>query len=487
MKNTSRIISLVVAGMMVVIGCSDDFLEKVNPNATNPDAYFVNVDAVEQALFATYATEANVQNFSRQGFWFMDMPADDVASKNPSWTYDSFGWDPTDGNLIRVWRVQNYMINRANQTILYAQQLEDTGGEDARLAKIVAEAKFLRSLYHYLLTVHFGDIPYQTVENLFESNIPVTPQATILENVVADLESALPDLLSKSEQPEIEFGRANKGAANTLLTRVKMYQQDWAGAEAAATAVINDNYSLLPELRDIHHPFNPFNDESIYEIVFTFTGGGNHDWSLGNGGNSPTNKTSFRSFWNYRPGREGNEGHKASDKLIAAFDADDPRLIDYFFGPTSIVDGGPHDFENQGWTFSKLIDETNTTTRDTQENFILFRLADVILMRAEARAEQNNIAGALEDLNAIRERAREGNAAILPDVTASDQAAVIQAIKDERFRELCAECVRLIDIRRWGDFDELGPNFRADRDQLFPLPDSEVTNNININQNNPGW
>jgi len=491
MKTLNKIFSFSLLVTIMLTSCSDDFLEKVDPNSTNPDSFFVSVDAVEQALFAAYATQANIQNFNRQGFWMLDMPADDVASKNPNWTYDSFQWEANDGTLIKIWRVHHLIINRANQTIKYAteNELEDREGNEAILAQLVAEAKFLRSLYQYFLTMHFGDIPYKNVENLDETYTPKTAQAIVLENIVGDLTSALPDLLSKSQQTSGQRGRATKAAANTLLARVKLAQQDWVGAEAAATAVIDDNYSLLPNLRDIHNPFNPFSDESIYEIVYTYTGGGNHDWGLfDSGGNSPSAKSSFRSFWNYRPGREGQEGHKASDKLIAAYDSDDPRLIAYYYGPTSIVDGGPHDFANQGWTIRKFIDDENTTLRETQENFILFRLADVILIRAEARAMQDNLSGALSDLNSIRSRAREGNPGVVPDFSASTKTEVMEAIKHERFIELSAEVVRLIDIRRWGDFDELAAyGFRIGKDELFPIPQSEMDNNINITENNPGW
>lgn len=487
MKTINKLLFIPVLILMIVPGCDDDFLEKVDPNATNPDAFFVTAESLEQAVIAAYATQAVEASFSRRGFWLGDFPADDIAARDATDRFESFTYDATDDSIFRVWRAFYMIINRANQTIKYAANIE-ANGDEAKIAQIVAEARFLRSLYHYYLTMWWGDVPYRTEPELSDPYIEVTPRASILEAIVDDLNMAVTDLPAKNQQAASEYGRATKGAANTLLTKALMVLERWPEAEAAATEVIDDDYSLLPELRDIHDPSNSFHDEAIYQIVFNFTGGGNHDWTtFTSGGNSSTAKSSFRSYWVYRPGRDGQSG-KASDKLIAAYDdPNDPRLEDFYFGPNSMANGEPYNFAERGWSLKKLINENPTDSRDTDENFIMFRLADVILLRAEARVQQNDIAGALTDLNTIRARAREGNPGLVPDITSSSQVDVLEAIKNERFIELSGEVVRLIDIKRWGDWQELGPNFTQGRDEVFPLPDSEVTNNINISQNNPGW
>ena len=488
MKKYKLILLSVVLVFLALGSCNDDFLNKVDPNNSTPETFFTDLAALNQAIIASYATQAVEAAFNRRAYWLGEFPADDIESRGED-PYDQFTYGANDQSIFRVWRAFYMVINRANQAIFYAQELEAADQqEEAGKARIIAEGRFLRSLYHYYLTMWWGNVPYRNESNLFDPFIPVTERTEILSNIVEDLNQAIPDLPSKAEQPPEERGRATQGAARTLLARVLMVQQNWSEAETVCSEVISDDYSLLPTLRDIHEPSNPFNDESIYEIVFKNTGGGDHDWSLmTTRGNNPNRKSSFRSYWVYRYNRTGGSG-RASQKLIDAHDdPNDPRLSAYYYGPGSTVDGAPYDFDAFGYSIRKFITDVDQQIRENEDNFIMFRLADVILMRAEARAMQNNLTGALEDLNSIRSRAREGAVGIVPDRDSGNQSEVIEFIKNERFIELSAEVVRFIDIKRWGDWDELGPNFVTNRDEVFPIPDSEVTNNTEISSNNPGW
>lgn len=488
MKKYKFLSIAMILTFMIINGCDDDILNKVDPNNSTPETFFTDLSALNQAIIASYATQAVEAAFNRRGYWLGEFPADDIESRGED-PYDQFTYGSNDASIFRVWRAFYMIINRANQAIFYAQELEASDEtEVAGKARIIAEGRFLRSLYHYYLTMWWGDVPYRDETTLTNPFLPVTERAEILSAIVDDLNEAIPGLPSKAQQPEEERGRATKGAARTLLARVLMVQQNWPEAEAVCSQIISDDYSLLPDLRDIHDPANPFNDESIYEIVFKNTGGGDHDWSLmTTRGNNPTRKSSFRSYWVYRYNRNGGAG-RASQKLIDAYDDPaDPRLSAYYYGPGSTVDGGPYDFDTYGYSIRKFITDVDQQDRANEDNFIMFRLADVVLMRAEARAMQNKLTEALEDLNLIRLRAREGATGIVEDRSSGDQAEVMEFIKNERFIELSAEVVRFIDIKRWEAWDELGSGFVPDRDEVFPLPDSEVTNNTEINSNNPGW
>jgi hypothetical protein len=122
---------------------------------------------------------------------------------------------------------------------------------------------------------------------------------------------------------------------------------------------------------------------------------------------------------------------------------------------------------------------------EPQENFVVFRLAELYLMRAEARARQNNIAGALADLNKIRNRAG------LAELLTTDQNVLLTAIAHERQVELfCEWGSRWLDLKRLG---LAGPVLSVvkspawqNTDVLYPIPQTEISKNQSLTQN-PGY
>ncbi|HEY3404724.1 MAG TPA: RagB/SusD family nutrient uptake outer membrane protein, partial [Ohtaekwangia sp.] len=112
---------------------------------------------------------------------------------------------------------------------------------------------------------------------------------------------------------------------------------------------------------------------------------------------------------------------------------------------------------------------------------MMLRLAEQYLIRAEARAQLENISGAQEDLNAIRSRAG------LAGTDADDKAALLLAIEQERKAELFAECGhRWLDLKRTGRADAILDPLKTDwqsADALFPIPDAERELNPNLTQN----
>jgi hypothetical protein len=115
-------------------------------------------------------------------------------------------------------------------------------------------------------------------------------------------------------------------------------------------------------------------------------------------------------------------------------------------------------------------------------NIRILRYADVVLMYAEAANEvggPDNITKAREALNSVRARARNGNNSILPNVTTVDQALLRDAIRHERRIELAMEHDRFFDLVRWGISGTVlpaagRPNFNAARDNLLPIPQTQI-------------
>jgi hypothetical protein len=128
-------------------------------------------------------------------------------------------------------------------------------------------------------------------------------------------------------------------------------------------------------------------------------------------------------------------------------------------------------------------------------NVRILRYADVVLMFAEASNEldgADNIEQARVALNSVRFRARAGNAAILPDVTTTDQGELRDAIRHERRIELAMEHDRFFDIVRWGIADDVmqtagKTNFSAARDGLLPIPQTQIDLSNHVLTQNFGY
>ena len=147
---------------------------------------------------------------------------------------------------------------------------------------------------------------------------------------------------------------------------------------------------------------------------------------------------------------------------------------------------------------TKYEDVTNDAIDNADANWPFLRLADVILIYAEALNELDKPSDALVQLNKVRSRANADRASMGGKRALATQQARRSAIIEERAKELACEADRRWDLIRWGIYldamnaiggnDDGGVNKnRTERNLLFPIPQQEINTNTNINSNNPGW
>jgi hypothetical protein len=119
----------------------------------------------------------------------------------------------------------------------------------------------------------------------------------------------------------------------------------------------------------------------------------------------------------------------------------------------------------------------------------IIRYADVLLMAAEVSAQNNNIPQALNFLNEVRRRARGDNPDVLPDITETNPAMLLESIYDERRFELALEGHRYPDLVRTGKAVEVlgARGFTPGRHELLPIPQVEIDLTEGRMQQNPGW
>ncbi|OIQ67928.1 SusD family protein [mine drainage metagenome] len=214
----------------------------------------------------------------------------------------------------------------------------------------------------------------------------------------------------------------------------------------------------------------------------------------------PNNPAASNSQYSQVQGVRGSTGggwgfNVPSATLAAAYETGDPRrdATIIFRGETTpegdvIPASGDNPMYNQKSyvPFSLYVSGFN---EGCQQDKIVLRYADVLLMNAEANNELGNAAAALIPLEMVRARARAGNAAILPKITTTDQGALRTAIYNERHVELAMEFDRYFDVIRQGRgtavFGSRG--WKAGKNEVWPIPQNEIDLSAGTLTQNAGY
>ena len=364
---------------------------------------------------------------------------------------------PMTADVERYWNELYSYIHSTNAII--EGLANSTGVTIETKEQLEGEAKFIRAFCNFYLVNLWGDVPLITTTD-FQTNAKVSriPNEEVYAQIIHDLIEAQDLLAEDYSFSGGERGRPNKSAASSLLARVYLYVGDWVNAEAQASAVIiNTIYSLTTDLNEV---FLVNSQESIWQLRSVFDGGGinTFDGELLIFSAAPTNVA-------------------LSDDLLNAFETGDERSNNWV---GSFTDGA----DTWYYPFKYKIQDGNQGVPIT-EALSMLRLAEQFLIRAEARAQQNNVVGSQEDLNMIRNRAG------LTNTTANDQLSLLNAIEQERRVELFTESShRWLDLKRTGRADvvlgTIKPNWQQ-TDVLYPIPRSDFDKNANLRPQNPGY
>ncbi|MBG6063157.1 hypothetical protein IWX83_002967 [Flavobacterium sp. CG_9.1] len=321
--------------------------------------------------------------------------------------------------------------------------------------ELTGEALFVRSLLTFYLLNLYGDVPYITTTNYQQNKVAHRmPSSELYSHIISDLQlsaSLLSDNYISSDRV-----RPNKSVAMALLARVYLYNSSWAEAADTASYLIN-NTGVYPW-------------ENNLEAIFL--------------------KESSTTIWQFMPRTDGQNTQEGetfiftsgppptvalSNQLLNDFEIGDQRKIHWV---KTITDGS-----DSWYHVNKYRQKSNTL--GAMEYSVVFRLAEQYLIRGEARAQQGDLIGAKEDLNKIR------NTAGLVNTTALSKSDILTALLQERKVELFTEMGhRFFDLKRTNQLDAaltvVKPGWNT-TDRLFPLPESEISLNPNLNPQNNGY
>lgn len=361
------------------------------------------------------------------------------------------------------WWIQLYqLIGVANTTIeaMHSSSLPNRN-------QWLGEALFDRALCYYYLVNLYGDVPLALTSDYKVNNqLSRMPKATVYSQIVADLKQAqgllVAGYLDYNGNTTTDRARPNLAAATALLARAYLSQGDWVNAEAQATSLINNTAYKLETLTNV---FLNTSRENI--------------WGLLPFGSNLT--VGDAAAYIIVPGGALINVNVALNPLVVqSFENGDLRLTNWV-GSASL--GTPA--VKYYYAYKYKVTASITSPKET---LIMLRLAEQYLIRAEARARQNNLTGAAADVNVIRNRAG------LSVTGAATQADLLTAILQERRVELFTEQGhRFFDLKRMGQIDAVMNTVSPQKGsawqsymQYWPIPISETLKNPNLTQT-PGY
>ncbi len=513
MKKSSLIINILVITLLLISSC-DSFLEE-EPRGLLTTGNFYNNDS--EAILASnglYRILHRGNLYRTRGLDNYLVNGTDVVgpSRNVNGNIHNYliNEGVADGNgnwgsLYELVRNSCDIIARVNENASLSEGIRD---------QVLGEALFMRALAYYHLTNLWGNVPY------FRELLPLNELATlerfskdlIRTDIKADLDEAFN--LLPSTYGDSELGRATKWAAKALQAKLYLFDEEWQPALNACNEIINNSpHILLDNFADVFDQTdisNQYNLEHIFVVDFTTdpvigdldtnrTDDYNprlRDEPLDRNSIPTTNNPDGLANWQLLSNALGEldqdmTGYGWAIPLPeianqANWDPDDLRydatIVDEYLG-----------FQLSFPYYRKNWNLNNTSPRENHsENYIVFRLADIYLMAAEAENELNGPNAAYTYVNAVRARAFE------PDKPWSglSQQEFRESMYDERKFELAAEGHRKMDLIRWGilldvvravehrAWNNPGANIQ-EKHVLLPIPQQELLLNPNLLNTDP--
>ncbi len=518
-----RIKSIVFITLLTLVytGCGDDFLNRTDNTSINSGSFYQTEEDAIASVTAAYAPLQNISLWGRRIHFMLDFASDEIDptpnTQGPPLelllhTFGSVGNEHIDN----PWNMFYRLIAKTNITLSEVPEMDIS--QDVK-DQVVGQAKFLRALGYFYINTLWNGGPLRTEENAEELSTPRATPTETWSQIEADLTDAAAKLPPTWDDASV--GRATAGAAKSLLGKAYLYQEKWAEAEAQFMDVINSsNYYLIGGPNDpggaattveeaiaamrSNHDFGVKNNgEAVFEVQFK-SGTGNLSWDSNN--SAGRNESTIRpreygvdgsSFYNARPSAEliaafeGNGGTNIGDR--------DPRFEAFFFTENDTIEQGGEEIPyitkipNVSYAWKKYqLDrfvQNPSDPNDNDCNHDVIRYADVILMAAEAKIQQNKVTEGIALINLIRRRADPTGTILSDRPVGASQSEAIDYLIQERRIELCGEQVRRSDLVRWGIAQNYINGFQANKHEYFPIPQAEINNNeaMTIEDQNPGY
>ncbi len=530
---------LVIAGVASVFSCTklDQEVYSVVPSQN-----FWNTPAqIAAGIAPAYASLTAIPDGNYHDL--AEIPGDDmiVPARAADWLADGqwiqlwqHKWTATTAQVQDTWSELYSGIGQINFILSIVNNLNPA---PAGLDGINAELKTLRALYYYWAMDLYGNVPLATSFETDASTLTNSTRKEVYDFIETELKASLPYL--STDVSTATYGRITRYAAFCTLAKLYLNSQVYVGTprwteatQMCDSVILAGKYSLTGNYFDNFSVDNQGSTENIFVVPFDSRYIGGNNWQMetlhyqndanygvpGGAWNGYCTNAEFYSLYDttsvytvkgqntyrtYNDMRAGQFIIGQQYKELATYppninvlsgsaDAslkikDSKSNLDLSFYPNFTQISNPDDpFRLAGLRNVKYFPEAGVQTSQSND-MVLYRLADVLLMRAEAALRAGTASATdLRYVNDIRERAYSGD--VSHDWTMADMT--LDNLLKERGRELAWENFRRQDCIRFGTFGNARvPQKDADADdhwQIFPIPENQHTANPNLKQN-PGY
>lgn len=536
----NKFILNILAILLLFSACKKDFLDRSPLDAYTNDNLWTSANDANTALVGVYnnwitadfvvgsdcATDNGFDQYPWEGLLVYGN-----GSVNPSLV------GPLSYPTTKAYNLYDYTtIVKCN---FFLANIGKTPMDATQKANMIAQVRFIRAYKYSVMSQLYGDVPLiTTVLTADESLASVrAPKADVVKFIISELAAAAPDLSVASNSGD---GHVTKGAALALKARIELYNGNYADCITDCQAVMQMGYILYPNYTDLFRvKAQNNNSEIIISAQFVqSTYSNNMPGKMAS--NSSGGYSSFIPVQGLVDAYEMANGKPITDPA-SGFDAAnpyanrDPRLaatIIYpgesftqingnatYYDPFTTTSADYYASRNNTSPTAYLVKKYTSNLTDFSQlfnaglNIPLIRYSEVLLTDAEAKIELGKIDGSVyDDINAVRLRA--GMPAVDKSVY-SNQTTLRALVRNERRVELAFEGLRFFDIQRWkiGSQVMSGPIYGAkmgtinptngkytvtgaplsietrvfaDKNYLWPIPQTEIDLNKNIKQN-PGY
>jgi starch-binding outer membrane protein, SusD/RagB family len=483
-----------LTGLALAAGsCKKNFVTLYPEGQVNEGNFYKTTSDFQEALVGAYAPLRDAANVA---FYLEEMRSDntffDYNSKDRGGSdaekVSEFLDDASSGSIVAIWTADFLGIQRAN-IILDKIGTKPADMTDSVKNRIVGEAEGLRAHYYFELVRLYGALPLylHEVTNSQNALLPRSPVETVYAQIIADLTDALGKLPPPTSFPQP--GNITKGMVATELGLVYLTLKQYDKATPLLQSVTQMGYDLLPNYADVFKPANKNSKESIFEVQYK-------------SGTDGQASSFIYDFIPVTPHTQNILGVDYSNTaggwniptkdLIGAYDSGDARLdasiglikgklnasVDFI--PDSVVSiltkdtSGESTGEISRRFIKKQFHPPYTLQNNTDDDWPVYRYADVLLMLAESLNEQGQPGAALPYLNKVRQRAG------LASSNVTDPATLRTIIAHERRVELAFENHRWFDLVRTGQAIPVMTAYGVKQIQAFPFL---LPNSYNVTQN----
>lgn len=448
----NQLLFLILLLIAVSLGSCSKFIDdKPVTSLTTGNSYNTASD-MENVLAGCYNIFYGSDYYQWEYVMLSDLRSDNAypggGNEETFYDYDRFILPPSNTHNNTNWGALYRGIARCNILLDKIGDVSDPALTSTRRDQIIGEASFLRAFHYFQLVKLYGGVPLELESNTADPDVTRKARSTeaeVYDQIIIDLETAVTNLPDTyGSDASVNKVRATKGAANAVLAKAwaQRIDRDYSKVNTYCDAVINSSagYTLLNSYSDLFDGAHYLNEESILEIPFE-----EGNWSA--------------SSWGvelYLAPEDGWQKYCVPSKdLVAAYDAqgDEIRKNANIIFMTEDANGDPISWADENWNPCQdpnigipfNYKQKHPAGWASGDDYYLLRLADILLLKAEALNETGNTADAASLVNLIRSRVQ-----LNPVSGTLSKEEMKAVILNERRLELAFEAHRWDDLVRNG-------------------------------------